>query len=101
MKQTIDLYAFVEAFRRCGRYEQLGGREGLELLYDYLEELESGTGSEIELDVTGLCCDFACSGEGEIRDYYDIPEDVAILDYLNDRTSVVGECADGIIYQQF
>lgn len=58
MKKTISQYDFTEAFRTAGRGEQFS-HDGLKALFDYLEEVEGGTGEEMELDVIALCCDFS------------------------------------------
>lgn len=65
MKTTINLYDFREAFRRAER-ENSFSYEGLEVLFNGLEEYEQDTGEEIELDVIALCCDFRESTEEEI-----------------------------------
>jgi len=57
MKQTIDAHAFREAFRMYGRHEQFCD-DGLLALFEYLTDLESDTGDEMELDVIGICCDY-------------------------------------------
>lgn len=114
MKRTIDLHDFINEFRSFdGRAEQLGGREGLRLLFQYLEDRETDSGEEMELDVIALCCDYACSTVEEIAENYglalintrDRTEDEcaeAVMDYLNEHTSVVGVLDDGrILYQQF
>jgi hypothetical protein len=58
MKTTIDLYDFRDAFCRMDRKTNFS-YDGLEILFDYLEDFENGTGEEIELDVIALCCDFS------------------------------------------
>lgn len=57
MKKTITLYDFRDAFKAL-RPENFS-YDGLEVLYDYLTDLEEGTGEEIELDVIELCCTFS------------------------------------------
>jgi len=57
MKITINFDGFERAFQRYGRGEQFS-YEGLEALFEYLEQLESEMGEEIELDVIGLCCEY-------------------------------------------
>jgi len=52
MYQTITKRDFIDAFAEMDRDRQFS-YDGLEVLYDYLEEV----GYE-ELDVIGLCCDF-------------------------------------------
>jgi hypothetical protein len=112
MKRTIDLHDFINEFQAFdGRYEQLGGREGLRLLFQYLEEREVDSGEDMELDVIALCCDFACDTVEDIAESYDIELDPdaddearadAVMSYLIDRTVVIDELSDGrILYQQF
>jgi len=93
MKQTLNKYAFTEAFRNIGRYDQFG-YEALDLLFDYFEEVDP----DMELDVIAICCDYSVDTVADIASNYDVaPEDV--MDYLRDNTSVVGECSDGrIVY---
>jgi hypothetical protein len=108
MKQTINLYQFREAFRLHERenfsYEALG------YLFDYLEQYEADTGTEMEMDVIGLCCDFAESSIDNIIEYYGL--DVAglneeekhayVSDYLHEETSVIAETGNNnYLYQQF
>ena len=82
--------------------------EGLEVLFDYLTDLEFCE-EESELDVIGLCCDFAEGEPVEIaRDYrIDIEglEDDDLFDtvreYLEDQGVLVGETDTTIVYRQF
>jgi hypothetical protein len=57
MKTTINAYDFRNAFMalRPDNFTYAG----LTALFDYLEDRESDTGEELELDVIALCCDFA------------------------------------------
>ena len=57
MKLTVRLYDFESAFKRIGRGEQFSS-QGLIALFEYLEQLESEMGEEIEFDVIGLCCEY-------------------------------------------
>jgi hypothetical protein len=80
MKQRVNFAWFLESFRMMGRYEQFG-YNALRVLFDYLEDLESDTGEEIELDVIALCCDYSVYTLDEFqRDYgteYQSIEDIA------------------------
>ena len=58
MKQTISKSDFRDAFQRCGRGEQFS-YDALGVIFDYLEEMEEGTGTELELDPIAVCCEFA------------------------------------------
>lgn len=111
MKQTINVSEFRDAFRRMDRnnfsYEALG------MLFEYFENLEEDTGEEMELDVIAICCDYNEDSPEDIADNYsidlseldeddDVGKENAVMDYLNDHTSVIGQTSSGtIIYQVF
>jgi hypothetical protein len=106
MKTTVSVLQFLEAFRRYDRFDQFGSA-ALRSLFSYLEELEEETGQEIELDVIALCCNYSVSTVEEIAIDYDIDisgmdEDEArdaVLEYLDNNTSVVDDdCNGSIIY---
>ena len=99
MKQTVNSYQFIEAFHAYKRYDQFG-YNALEILFEYLEELESETGEEIELDVIALCCDYSVDSVADIASNYDIDlsdcedEDAkfdTVIEYLQDETQVCGD----------
>ena len=69
MKQTVNLYDFRDAFNRMDRADAFS-YEGLEILFNGLEELEDDTGEEMELDVIALCCDFSEMTLNEIIQAY-------------------------------
>ena len=108
--QSINLSQFREAFRLAGRGDQFS-YEGLEVLFDYLENLSEDTGEPIELDVIDLCCDYAESSIEELIEEYDIDVSDAdgdedeiesiVQEYLQDNTSVCGEVSGRFIYAVF
>lgn len=108
MKQSITFSQFVDAFHACNRYDSFG-YDGLRVIFDYLESYEQDTGEEITLDVIAICCDYnMMSIEDIVKEYRIDVSDVDaddveeyVLDYLNDRTMVLGQCADGIVFQCF
>ena len=107
MKQTIQLSDFRDAFHKAGRGTQFS-YQALELIYDYLIEMEESDGEEFELDVIGLCCDISEDTPENIAKSYDIEladdgnELQNVLDDLHDSTTVIGTTDDGnIIYVQF
>lgn len=65
MKKTITFYEFKRAFAKL-RPDNFSD-QGLEVLFNYLEEIEADTGEEIEFDVIALCCGFA--EYSNIRDF--------------------------------
>ena len=110
--QSINnVYQFREAFRLAGRGDQFS-YEGLEVLFNYLEELSEDTGETIELDVVALCCEYYESSIQELIDNHNIdlsevdeddPDSIieAVREYLEDNTSVCGEVSDGFVYAAF
>jgi hypothetical protein len=112
MKTTINLNQFRDAFYRMGRKTNFS-YEGLEILFEYLEELEEGTDQEIELDVIALCCDFSEDTPENIGEAYGIPmmnvdfdnpADVldCVVDFLRVQGVLVGITKDGkIVFQNY
>lgn len=110
--QNVDLYAFRQSFNNMGRKDQFS-YNGLEILFDYLDELSEDVGEPIELDVIALCCEYEESHYSDIAEDYDIDLSDAegdeseefdiVLDYLENNTSVCGhdEETGNIVYAQF
>ncbi len=63
MKETVNFNRFLRAFRMADRL-QGWTQDGLFALFEYIEELESDLGEQIELDVIGL--------DGEFTEFDDI-----------------------------
>jgi hypothetical protein len=100
MYRNITEADFRDAFRDMGRGDQFT-YHGLGLLFEHLEELQDATGEPIELDVIALCCDYSEDTLAELAENNGIEED-EVLDYLNERTSVVGETEGGtVVYAAF
>ena len=110
MKTTVNFSQFVDAFHAHDRYDSFG-YDGLRVIFDALEDYEDSTGSEVELDVIAICCDFNMEDWRDVAKNYSIDLSEAgddeddqkeiVLEYLNDNTWVLGECVDGVIYQVF
>lgn len=101
MKQTINFNNFVEAFHSMGRSEQFS-YDALKAIFEYLEDYERDSGEEQELDVISICCDFAESTPKELRQDYLIPNDVEIVDFLDDFGGWYELLDSGnIVYQSF
>jgi len=101
MKQTIDVYGFRRAFERTDRKDQFS-YEGLEALFNWLEEYEGDCGEEVELDIIALCCDFTeYESIEEFHGDYGA-EDYPDWDKIAEYTSVIPVgCDGGFIIQQF
>ena len=102
MKQTVNLSTFMDAFHAHKCHGQFG-YNALQILFEYLEKMESNISEEIELDVIALCCDYSVDSVADIASTYDIDlsecEDdeerkFAVLDYLQDNTQICGEYED-------
>jgi len=110
MKTTVTWHDFKNSFIDYNRAGQFSS-DALRMIWDYLEEYEESTGQEIELDVIAICCDFSEEYCSEIAANYNIDisdciDEVGIvetvIEYLNDRTTVIGETNDGnIVYSPF
>ena len=109
--QSINsVYQFREAFRLAGRGDQFSYK-GLDVLFDYLEQLSEDIGEPVELDVVGLCCDYYESSIEEIIAQYNLDVSHAegdedeikaiVEEYLQDNTSICGEVDDGFVYAAF
>lgn len=107
--QSINsVYQFREAFHSAGRGDQFS-YEGLEVLFDYLEECSEDT--NIELDVVALCCEYYESSIEELISSYNIDVSDAdgdedeikeiVKEYISDNTAYVGETEGCLIYAAF
>lgn len=102
MKTTISFTDFRDAFRTMDRLDNFS-YDGARVLFDYLEEYEDSTGQEIEMDVIALCCDYSEDSPEDIAQNYGIePEDDeeledAVINYLNENTSVCGQTDTGTV----
>jgi hypothetical protein len=111
MKTNVTVSDFRDAFRDCNRQDSFS-YEGLGALFEWLEQYEDDCGTEVELDVIALCCDFSeydsaldCIKEcgydftpAEDQDEED--QESEVLDWLHENTLVV-VFDSGIIIQAF
>ena len=95
MKQTITLSDFRDSFQKI-RPENFS-YEGLEVLFDYLEQYEQGSGQEIELDVISLCCDYSESLIEDVLKEYNLES----LEELESETMVLKVDDETVIYQNY
>lgn len=109
MYQTVSQWDFVRAFDNMGRGNNFS-QDGRIALFDYLTELESDTGSDIELDVISICSDFSeYPNLDALKEEYshlledeEFEDDDEVLDFFRDETMVLPRLSDGgIIIQQF
>jgi hypothetical protein len=105
MKQTISQSQFIDAFHMLNRSANFS-YDSLCALYDYFEHIDEN----MELDVIAICCEYEESAYSEIVENYDLlidndidPDDYrqAIIDYLNDHTTVIYSDNDIVTYASF
>ena len=85
-------------------------KQGLNALFEHLEQIEEDTGEEMELDVITLCCDFsehATATEAATEHDWEADAEAdeddneeAALEWLQDQTTVIPH-KKGIIVQSF
>jgi len=99
MKQSVNMYQFERAFKNMDRGEQFS-YDGLKALYEYLVEYEEDTGTEVELDVIALCCEYAeYDSLKEFQANYG--EEYSSLDAIRDTTALIPVGLESFIIQQF
>lgn len=99
---------FRDRFHEMGRGNQFS-YDGLEILFDHLDQLSDDIGEPMEMDVIAICCDYAEGTAEGISNYYDM--DIEGLDYdevvdaviamLEDNGAYVGSTDNSIVYRQF
>jgi hypothetical protein len=55
----VNLSDLCNIAYRLGRYDQLGGYEGLKALHEFYTELSREIGEPIEVDIVGWCTEWA------------------------------------------
>lgn len=97
MYQSINFYQFRDAFNaiRPNNFTP----DGLQALFDHLEDYEEQTETQTELDVIAICCDFV---EYETVDEALSNYQLSSLEELEQMTTVITiPNSDSIIIQAF
>ena len=95
MKQAVNFYQFRDAFMnlRPNNFSY----EGLIALFEWFEEYEASTDTEIDLDVIAICCDYTQSTITEALNHYGLNN----LDELVAETIVMSVNDNEIIYLNY
>ena len=106
MYTQVTKHSFIDTFRASPTYKDNFSYEGLEALFDYLEDLEEETETKINFDMVALCCEFSEYSSAKdaciIISNEEFEDNESALDYLRDNTSVIEiEGSEGIIIQEF
>jgi len=115
MYKTINESDFTSWFSQSDTYKNNFSYEGLQTLFNYLEDYEEDTDEKIEFDPIALCCEYAeypsafdCAKEyghdtDALKDTEEQEQDA--LEWLEDRTVVIRISLKGkntgVIIQQF
>ena len=103
MKTTVTKSTFIDAFRALSTVMINSVTKRSLRSSTTWKRLEQDCGEELEFDVIALCCDYSVDTVEEIAANYSIEaeegEDLrdAVLDYLNDNTTVIDADCDGSI----
>jgi hypothetical protein len=98
MKQSVNEYEFVKAFDDYNRSNSFSV-EGRKALFDWIEQLDEDCGTDTELDVISICCEFTeYESFEELQGDYD---SIETMEDLQDNTIVIPVGEEGLIIQQF
>tara|TARA_B100000475_G_scaffold45554_1_gene30225 strand:+ start:2927 stop:3223 length:297 start_codon:yes stop_codon:yes gene_type:complete len=98
MIEVVTESQFIERFRQIRPTNFT--YEGLQALFEYLEQLEDDTGEEIEFDVIGLCCEF--SQYDNLKEFQDdYGKDYECIEDIENETMVVPVDEESFIIRQF
>ena len=87
MFDTVTRNDFIEWFRKSEQRKNQFTYEGLDALFDHLEEYEEGTGEQIKFDPIALCCEF--TEYENIEEYNKNYKPVKNLDAIRELTTVI------------
>jgi hypothetical protein len=85
MKTTVNKTDFIDAFKKL-RPSNFS-YEGLDALYDYLENFEEDTDKEIELDVIAFCCEY--SEYKDLEEYKQSYSSINSIKDIEDATTYI------------
>ena len=93
------MHEFERAFINMDRGNQFS-YEGLKSLFEYLEEYEEATGTELDLDVIAFCCEYA--EYDTLKDFQaDYGEEYESLEAISNETTLIIINDESFIIQQF
>ena len=97
MKKTVTFIMFCDSF--SDTYRGNFTYEGKRALFEYLNELEESTGTEIELDPVSFCCEYT-----EYENLADLQGDypsIQSMEELENITTVVPVFGERFIIEVF
>jgi len=103
MKKNIYLSEFCQEFLNSS-YKDNFSYEGLQILYNYFEELEKETGQEIDFDIIAICSEYSEESFEEIANSYNLDlseyesdeEKIELVEeFLKDNGAFIGVTSEG------
>mgnify|MGYP003637364788 CR=1 FL=1 len=88
MHKTLNVDDFRQAFKDYNRGENFS-YEGLELLFDYFEELDESCDQKTELDVIAICCEYSEMTKDELLESYEITIHYPSLNTEDEKQDIV------------
>jgi len=99
MFDIVSRNDFIEWFRKSEERKNQFTYEGLDALFDHLEEYEESTGEKIEFDPIAICCDYT-----EYKNIEEYKENYALGNNINEireLTTVIETKNKGFIIQNY
>ena len=100
MKEYVTESTFIDAFKQSDTRKNQFSYEGLQALFEYLEEYEDSTGEEMEFDMIGICCDF--TEYDSLKEYNDdYSKECKEIEEIADYTALIKIDDERFIIQQY
>ena len=100
MYETVTQSEFIDRFRQSEERKNHFSYDGLIALFEWLEQYEEDTETEMELDVIAICCDF--SEYDNLKDFQqDYSKDYESIEEIENETLVIPIDDESFIIQQF
>ena len=100
MKEYVTESTFIDAFKQSDTRKNKFSYEGLQALFEYLEEYEDSTGEEIEFDMIGICCEYM--EYDSLKEYNDdYSKKCEEIDEIADDTTLIKIDDERFIIQQY
>ena len=100
MKEYVTESMFIDAFKQSDTRKNQFSYEGLQALFEYLEEYEDSTGEEIEFDMIGICCEYM--EYDSLKEYNDdYSKKCEEIDEIADYTALIKIDDERFIIQQY
>ena len=99
MKTNMNRNAFIEAFKKSDEYNNQFSPEALNLIFDYLEEIDEN----MDFDMVIICCNYIESTLDDINNDYDknFKSISSARKFLENHTNVIGVTGNSIVYDNF